>query len=155
MPVSPIPEGCHSLTPYLVVRGAAAAIDFYKTVFGATEHYRIHGPGGTIGHAELTIGDSRLMLADETPAMGAIAPPPAGTKSFSLALYVEDADAVFARAVGAGATVIGPVRDQFYGDRSGTFTDPFGHLWTVATHKEDVSPAELQRRAEAMFKPPA
>ena len=152
MAVKPIPDGYHSVTPYLIVQGAAAAIDFYKKVFGAKELFRVPGPGGKVGHAELQIGDSRIMLADEHPEMDAKAPGSFGGSPVGLMLYVEDVDARFNRAVAAGAKVKKPLADQFYGDRSGTLTDPFGHQWTIATHKEDVSPEEMDRRMKAMMK---
>jgi PhnB protein len=151
MAVKPIPDGYHSITPYLIVQGAAAAIDFYKKVFGATEVFRVPGPGGKVGHAELQFGDSRIMLADEHPEMGAKAPGSFGGTPVGLMLYVADVDARFNRAVAAGATVNKPLADQFYGDRSGTVTDPFGHQWTIATHTEDVSPEEMDRRMKAMM----
>lgn len=150
MTIKPIPEGYHSLTPYLIVRDAASAIAFYKSVFGATELMRLDAPGGKIGHAEIQIGDSRLMLADEHPEMGAVAPQKSGPSSVGLCLYVENADEVVARATEAGATVKRPLQNQFYGDRSATLEDPFGHSWTVATHIEDVTPDELRRRMEKM-----
>src|SRR5262249_48213188 len=129
------------------------AIDFYKKAFGATELMRMADPtSGKIGHAEIKIGDSVIMIADEFPEMDARSPKSLGGSPVGLALYVEDVDAVADRAVAAGATVVRPVKDQFYGDRSGTFTDPFGHKWTVATHKEDVSPEEMHRRMEAACK---
>ncbi|HTK74434.1 MAG TPA: VOC family protein [Gemmataceae bacterium] len=147
----PIPDGYHSVTPYLVVKGAAAAIDFYTKAFGATELFRMPMPGGKIGHAELQIGNSRIMLADECPEMGAVAPQ--GTSSpVGLMIYLEDVDTVFNRAIAAGGKIERPLQDQFYGDRSGTLVDPFGHKWTVATHKEDVPPDELARRAAALQK---
>jgi PhnB protein len=147
MAVKPIPEGYHAVTPYLVIKGAKAAIDYYKKVFGATERMRMDAPGGTIGHAELMIGDSTIMLADEFPDMGFRSPKTIGGSPVSLVLYVEDVDTVFKRAVGAGAKELRPVADQFYGDRMGTLEDPFGHVWSVATHTEDVSPDEMERRA--------
>lgn len=152
MAVKPIPEGYHAVTPYLVIKGATAAIDYYKKVFGATERMRMDAPGGTIGHAELVIGDSTIMLADEFPDMGFRSPKTIGGSPVSLVLYVEDVDTVFKRAVGAGARELRPVADQFYGDRMGTLEDPFGHVWSVATHTEDVSPDEMQRRAEEYAK---
>ena len=145
----PIPDGYHSITPYLVVKGAAAAIDFYKKAFAATELFRMPMPGGKIGHAEIKIGNSPVMLADECPEMGAVAPQAAGSP-VGLMIYLEDADTVFNRAIAAGGKVERPLQDQFYGDRSGTLVDPFGHKWTVATHKEDVPPDELARRAAAL-----
>ncbi len=151
--VKPIPDGYHSLTTYLSIKGAAAAIAFYKQAFGAEELYRLPMPDGRVGHAELQIGDSRLMLADEMPEMpGAIAKSPRtlGGVSSGLNLYVGDVDAQFKRAVDAGATVKRPVTNQFYGDRSGTVEDPFGHVWTISTHVEDVSPEEIARRMAAL-----
>lgn len=142
----PIPDGYHSLTPYLIVKGAAKAIEFYKKAFGATELLRMPGPNGTIGHAEIKIGDSPLMLADESPAMG-FRGPASGGSPISLLLYVPDCDAVIDRAVAAGARVTRPAADQFYGDRSGGITDPFGHSWYVSTHIEDVSPEEMAKRS--------
>ena len=154
MSVKPIPDGYHTVTPYLIIQGAAGAIEFYKKAFGAKELMRIPGPGGKVGHAEIQIGDSRIMLADEHPEMGAKAPGSFGGSPVGLMLYVEDVDARFNRAVAAGAKVHRPLADQFYGDRSGTVTDPFGHQWTIGTHKEDVSPEELDRRMKAMMKKP-
>jgi PhnB protein len=148
-PVRPIPDGYHALTPYLIVDGAARAIDWYVRVFAATELFRIPGPDGKVGHAELRIGDSMLMLADAFPQMGAVAPAPGDASSVSLMVYVPDCDAVFARAVEGGAKVLRPLATQFYGDRNGTFSCPFGHKWTVGTHVEDVPPDELARRAAA------
>jgi PhnB protein len=149
MAVKPIPDGYHSLTPYLIIQGAAGALEFYQKAFGATELFRMAAPNGSIGHAEIKIGDSILMLADTCPVMGGKGPKELGGTPVSMCLYVEDADAVFNRAVGLGATVVRPIQDQFYGDRSGTLTDPFGHIWTVATHKEDLSPDEISKRAAA------
>lgn len=151
MAVSPIPAGYHTLTPYLIVRNAAQAIEFYKQAFGATELLRMADPAGQIGHAEIKIGDSPLMLADEFPDMGVRGPQSYGGSAVSILLYVEDVDAVAARALAAGVKELRPVRDQFYGDRSGTFEDPFGHVWTIATHKEDVTPEEMQRRFAAFM----
>lgn len=150
--VSPIPTGFHSVTPYLVVKGAAQAIDYYKKVFGATELVRMPGPDGKVGHAELEIGDSRIMLADENPKMGAgyTSAATIGASPVSLYLYVPEVDRVFEKAVAEGGKVLRPVEDQFYGDRSGFFQDPFGHLWGVATHVEDVSPQEMQERMKKM-----
>lgn len=145
--VDPIPKGYHSLTPYLLLRDAARAIDFYRRAFDAVEIMRLPGPDGRIGHAEVRIGDSSLMMADETPDGRFRGPQSLGGVSSSLLLYVRDCDAIFARAVAAGATVMRPVADQFYGDRSGTITDPFGHVWTIATHVRDVSAAEMEKLA--------
>ena len=145
--VKPIPEGFHTLTPYLMVKGAAQAIDFYKRAFGATERLRMAGPDGkSIAHAEITIGNSIVMLADECPERGMSSPQTLKGTPVAFALYVEDSDAAFKRAVGTGATVLLPIADQFYGDRSGTVQDPFGHKWTLSTHKEDLSPQELNSR---------
>lgn len=148
----PIPEGYHSVTPYLIVKGAARALEFYKKAFNATELYRMEGPGGTIGHAEFQIGDSRMMIADEFPEMGARSPETIGGSPIGLCIYTEDVDALFKQALAAGGKEERPVKDQFYGDRSGTLRDPFGHQWTLATHTEDVSPEEMKRRAEAAMK---
>lgn len=146
----PIPDGYSTLTPYLIVPDAAAAISFYRRAFGASERMRLEAPGGKIGHAELSIGDSLIMLADEHPAYGARAPQHFGGSPVMLHLYVENVDAVVGRAVAGGATAIRPVQDQFYGDRSGSVADPFGHVWHIATHIEDVPPEEIARRAAAM-----
>jgi PhnB protein len=148
----PIPDGYHTVTAYLIIKDAARAIDFYKQAFGAAELGRMAGPDGRIGHAEIKIGDSPVMLADEFPEMGYRSPQMLGGTPVSLLLYVPDVDALFNQAVAAGATVVRPVKDQFYGDRSGTLADPFGHVWTIATHKEDVSLEEVQRRFEAFRK---
>jgi PhnB protein len=147
MPVRKIPEGYHSVTPYLIVRGGARALEYYKRAFGAEERFRMDGPGGTIGHAEIRIGDSMVMLSDESPAWNAKAPDAGTPPPVQLMIYVEDVDATFAKALDAGGKEIMPIKNQFYGDRSGTLTDPFGHVWTVATHVEDVPEAEMQRRA--------
>ena len=149
MAVRPIPEGYASLTPYLIVDDAARALDYYKSVFDATELMRMEGPEGTIAHAERQIGTSKMMLADEAAAMGFRSPQSLGGSGCGLMLYVEDVDSVFERAVTAGGKAHQPVKDQFYGDRSGTLIDPFGHMWTVATHVEDVAPEEMERRMEA------
>lgn len=146
-----IPKNYHTVTPYLVVDGAVRAIEFYQKAFGATEVLRMDMPGGKIGHAEIQIGDSRIMLADENPEWDARGPKSFGGTPVSLMIYVENCDAVQARAVTAGATVVMPVTDQFYGDRSGCVNDPFGHKWNISTHKEDVPPEELKKRAAAMF----
>jgi PhnB protein len=143
----PIPDGYPRLTPYLIVDDGGAAVDFYSSVFGATERMRMSGPDGKIGHAELELGDSLIMLADEHPDVGAVGPRSVGGTPVSLHVYVEDADDVFGRAVAAGATATRPVEDQFYGDRLGAFEDPFGHRWNVASHVEDVPPEEMEKRA--------
>ena len=150
MAVAPIPPGYASVTPYLIVRGAKKAIDFYQRAFGAVELFRLDGPGGTIGHAEIRIGDSAVMLADGMD--GFPDPLTLGGAGTSLHLYVPDVDAAFARAIAAGATVRRPVADQFYGDRTGTLTDPFGHVWSLATHVEDVPHEEIHRRFQALMK---
>ena len=147
--VKTIPEGYRSLTPYLFIKGAAAAIEFYKNVFGATERMRMPGPDGRVMHAELQIGDSILMLADESPSMGALSPQTIGGSGSLVSVYVADVDAAVAKAVAAGAKVVRPVKDQFYGDRTGGIIDPFGHIWSVATHVEDVTPEEMRKRAAA------
>ena len=149
MAVKPIPDGYHTATPYLIIGGAADAIEFYKKAFGATELFRFPTPDGQIGHAEIKIGDSPIMMADEFPEMGYKGPQTLGGSPVSLMIYVEDVDTVFNRAVEAGATVKEAVSDKFYGDRIGTLTDPFGHVWHVSTHKEDVSIEEMKRRAKA------
>lgn len=147
--VKPTPEGYHSVTPYLFIKGAARAIDFYKNVFGAAEVVRMAAPNGQIMHAELKIGDSMIMMSDENPQIGALSPLSIGGTASGLHLYVPDVDAVIEKAVGAGAKPVRPVQDQFYGDRSGTVIDPFGHMWSVATHIEDVAPEEMRKRAAA------
>ncbi len=141
-----IPDGFHSLTPYLAVRNAAQAIDFYRRAFGAQERCRLPMPGGKVGHAELQIGDSILMLGEEMPEHGNLSPQALNGTPVGLALYVENVDQVFQRAVRAGATPQEPVADKFWGDRAGTLVDPFGHKWTVLTHIEDVSPDEMKQR---------
>jgi PhnB protein len=149
--VKPIPDGYPQVTPYLIVNGAAAAIDFYGKVLGATERMRMPSPGGKIGHAEMEIGSSLIMLADEHPEMGIRGPKTIGGTPVTIMVYVEDVDSVFERALAEGATSSRDVEDQFYGDRSGQFEDPFGHRWSVATHVEDVPSEEMQKRAaEAM-----
>lgn len=147
--VKPIPDGYPQVTPYLHVDGAAAAIEFYRDVFGATERMRMPGPDDKIGHAELEIGDSVLMLSDEHLDMGVRGPKTLGGTPVTLSVYVDDVDAVFERAITAGAEAQRPVENQFYGDRSGQFEDPFGHRWNVATHVEDVPPEEMSKRAAA------
>jgi PhnB protein len=148
--VPPVPPGYHTVTPYLIVRNAAQAIEFYKKAFGAVELMRFPGPNGAVMHAEVKIGDSPVMLADEMPGEGYVGPQSLGGAAVSMMLYVEDVDARFAQAVAAGATVKRPVADQFYGDRLGTLVDPFGHVWSLSTHKEDVSMEEMQRRLATM-----
>lgn len=148
--VKPIPDEYPRVIPYLSVDGASEAIDFYTTVFGAEERVRMPGPDGKVGHAELGIGDSVVMLADASPGMGNQSPKTIGGTPVTVMVYVEDVDAVFDRAISAGATVDRPVEDQFYGDRAGQFEDPFGHKWFVATHVEDVAPEEMARRAAAL-----
>ena len=150
--VKTIPEGYHSINPYLVVRDAARAIEFYKKAFGAEERFRMHRPDGkNIMHADLKIGDSVFMLTEESKEMKALSPESVGGSSVCLYVYVKDVDRVFNQAVSEGATVLDPVRDQFYGDRSGYLRDPFGHLWSLATHKKDLSPDELRKAGEAFF----
>jgi PhnB protein len=149
--VNPIPADYPRVTPYLSIDGAAAAIDFYRDVLGATERMRMAGPDGKIGHAELDIGNSVIMLSDPFPGMDATTPKELGGSPVFLMVYVEDVDDVFARAIKAGAKELAAVQDQFYGDRSGQFEDPFGHRWNVASHVEDVPPEEMEKRAvEAM-----
>ena len=150
--VNPVPDGHHTLTPYLICDGAAAALDFYKRAFGAEEVFRMEGTGGKVGHAEMRIGDSKFMLADCHPEAGARSPQQLGGSPVSLLLYTPDVDATVERAVKAGAKLFMPVENKFYGDRMGGLQDPFGHLWHVATHVEDVSPEELERRAAAACK---
>jgi PhnB protein len=141
-----------SLTPYIAVKGAANAIAFYKKVFGAKEEFRLEDQDKRIGHAEISIGDGRLMLSDEYPDFGALAPPSIGGTPVKLHLYVEDVDATMKKAEGAGATVLRPAQDQFYGDRSGMIADPFGHQWFLATRRDNVSPQEMQKRFEKSSK---
>jgi PhnB protein len=148
--VQPIPPGYHNVTPYLMVRDGARAIAFYRDAFGADEVMRFNTPDGKIAHAEVKIGDSHVMLADESPEFAG--PQTLGGAGISLMLYVDDVDATFARAVAAGATIRRPVADQFYGDRMGTIADPFGHVWSIGTHREDVSVEEMQRRMASMDK---
>lgn len=151
--VKPIPDNYHTITPYLNVRGAAKALDFYQRAFGAREQYRMGGPNGTIMHAEMRIGDSVFMLADENEDWGNRSPESLGGVASSLMVYVEDVDTRFKQAVDAGATVIMPLQDHFYGDRSGTVQDPFGHRWMLSMHVEDVSPEEMERRAKEAMGP--
>jgi len=148
--VKSVPEGYPSLSPYLIVRDGAAAIDFYQKVFGATLRMKLDAPGGRVGHAELEIGNGLVMLADEHPELGALAPTTIGGTPVGLHLYLEDVDAVAKKAVAAGATLKRPVESEFYGDRLGSIIDPFGHLWHIATHVEDVSPEEIQRRSSLL-----
>jgi PhnB protein len=151
MKVKPIPDGYHSVTPYLIVKGATQALGFYRDAFGAEVLVRMDWPGGLVGHAEIRIGSSIVMLADEFPDMGIRSPQTLGGSGFSLMVYVEDVDTAFPRALAAGAVELRPLEDQFYGDRSGTLRDPFGHVWTLASHVEDVAPDELKRRSKALF----
>ena len=148
--IRPIPKGYHVVTPYLSVKGAAGAIAFYKKAFGAKEIMRMPGPGGTIGHAEVQIGDSRIMLADEFPEMNFRSPLSVGGTSVNIHLYVQNVDKVAKKAVAAGAKLLRPVADQFYGDRSGSLEDPFGHVWHIATHVKDIPMKELKKHAAAM-----
>lgn len=149
--VSPIPEPTHRLSPHLIVRDAARAIAFYVDIFGAIEDFRLTEPGGKVGHAELKLGGGRMMLADEYPDFGALGPAAVGGTPVSLHLYVEDVDAVVARAVEAGATLLRPVSDEFYGDRSAMLLDPFGHKWQLASRRVEVSPEEMQRHWTKML----
>ena len=151
MSVKPIPEGYHTVTPYLIVDDAAAAIDFYSRALGAVELMRLAGPGGSIMHAEIKVGDSPVMLADANPDWDMKGPPALGGTPVTLAVYVENVDEVFQRAVSAGGQEVRPVQDQFYGDRTGTLRDPYGHVWTIATHTEDLEPAEIEKRFEEMM----
>ncbi|HLY15920.1 MAG TPA: VOC family protein [Bryobacteraceae bacterium] len=147
--VKPVPEGYHTVTPYLTVNDAAGAIDFYRRAFGAKEIVRMAGPPGKLAHAEIKIGDSMIMLADEMPGAGLRAPQSLGGSSVNIFLYVEDVDATYKQAVNAGAKADSPPSDMFWGDRYGKLTDPFGHSWSMATHKEDVAPEEMKRRMQA------
>ncbi len=151
-PVKAQPDQYHSVTPYLTVKGGAAAIDFYKKAFGATEMFRMPQPDGRVGHAEIKIGDSTIMMSDEFPEMDIVSPTTLGNTTAGLLVYVADADKTFNNAVSLGAKVNKPMADQFYGDRSGTVVDPFGHKWTIATHKEDVAPEEMEKRIAALSK---
>ena len=150
MAVKAIPDGYYSLTPYLVCKGAAKAIDFYAKVFGAQETVRMPGPHGSIAHAEVKIGNSMLMLADENRERGQLSPESIGGSACSIMFYTDDVDKVFNSAIAAGARTETPVADMFWGDRMGNIVDPFGHKWAIATHKEDVSPEEMQKRLAAM-----
>ena len=149
--VKKIPDGYSAVTPYLTVKGAAQAIEFYKKAFGAEETFRMNTPDGKVAHAEIRIGGSVVMLHDENPDWKAFSPATIGDTASSLMLYVNDVDAVFKRALQAGASAVMEPADQFYGDRCGNIKDPFGHKWSIATHIEDVAPDELARRAEKMF----
>jgi PhnB protein len=151
MTVKAVPAGHHTVTPYLAIRNGAEALAFYKKAFGATEIYKLMMPDGRLGHAELRLGDSVVMLADEFPEFGGKAPQTLGGSPVSIHLYVEDVDSFFKKAVAAGAKERKPIEDQFYGDRTGQLEDPYGHLWWVATHKEDVAPEEMQKRVSSMF----
>lgn len=150
MSVKPIPDGYHAVTPYLIVDEAARAIDFYQRVFGAVEVMRMAGPDGKIGHAEIKIGDSHVMLADEHEEVQALSAKTIGGSPVSLLVYVPDVDTVFVKAIAAGAKVQRPLEDKFYGDRMATIVDPFGHIWNIATHIRDVSPEEMERMAKEM-----
>lgn len=149
--VNPIPEGYHSITPYIIVKDAARAIEFYKEAFGAKELFRMDSPEGNISHCELQIGDSRIMLADEFPDRGALAPEASGPRGVALLIYVDDVDGIFERAVNAGAKVLRPLKNEFYGDRMGTIQDPFGHNWHLGMTVENVSPEEMKRRSDKMW----
>ena len=149
--VKPIPDGYEGATPYLCIKGAAEAIEFYRKAFGATEILRLADPGGKVGHAEIKIGGATIMLADEYPEMGVVSPKTLGGSPVTIHLYVQDVDALARRAESAGIKVLRPVEDHFYGDRGGKFEDPFGHLWFLSTRKEDVSPEEMKKRAAALF----
>jgi PhnB protein len=152
MAVRAVPDGYYTVTPYLVVQGAARALEFYKQAFGATELMRIQGPDGRVGHAEIRVGNSVIMLSDENAAMGARGPRTLGGSPISILLYMENVDDRVAKALAAGAKLVRPVQDQFYGDRSGIIEDPFGHVWTIATHIEDIAPDEMERRAAEFMK---
>ena len=152
MGVKAIPDGYSSVTPYLIVSGAANALDYYKMAFDAQELMRMPGPDGKIAHAELQIGNARIMLADESPQMGNKSPQTLGGSGTGLMLYVTDVDGTFQRAVSGGGKIVQAVKDQFYGDLSGTLADPFGHQWTIATHIEDVAPEEMKRRMDEAMK---
>ena len=147
--VKPIPDNFPRVTPYLAIDGVADAIEFYKKIFGATERFRMPGPGGRIGHAEIQLGDSVLMMADTSPEMNFVDPKKLGNSPVNLVVYVDDVDKTFKSALAAGAKETQPIEDKFYGDRAGQFEDPWGHRWDVMTHVEDVSPEEMQKRVEA------
>jgi PhnB protein len=149
--VKAIPDGFRTVTPHLIVKGAAKALDFYRQAFGAKEQVRMAAPDGSIMHAQMQIGDSVIMLVDEKPEMGSRGPQTLGFSTVLLNIYCDDADAMFARATRAGATVTMPLADMFWGDRYGQLTDPFGHVWSIATHKKDVTPAEMKKAMEEMF----
>ena len=149
--VKPIPEGHRTVAPYLAIKNAAGALEFYKKAFGAVETYKLIIPDGRVGHAEIRLGDSLIMLSDEFPEFGGKAPEALGGSPVSIHLYVDDVDAFFKRALAVGAHELKPIANQFYGDRSGQLQDPFGHLWWVATHREDVEPDEMQKRVRALF----
>ena len=151
MSPKPIPDGYPRVMPYLCVEGAAKAIDFYSTVLGAKERMRMPGPGDSVGHAELELGDSVIMLSDAFPEMGNLSPTQVGGTPVTISVYVEDVDQTFEKAINAGAKELRPVENAFYGDRGGLFEDPFGHKWHVATHVEDVSPDEMAKRAAKMM----
>ena len=153
--VTPIPDGYHTVTPYLIIKGAAAAIDFYKKAFGATELFRMADPSGKVGHAEIRVGDSPIMLADEHPEMNALSPQTLGGTPISILLYVDDVDAMFKQAIAAGGKQQRPVENKFYGDRMGSLEDPFGHVWHISTHIEEVAPEEMGKRAAAAAMPGA
>jgi PhnB protein len=153
--VAPVPPGYHAVTPYIVCRGAAKAIEFYKKAFGAKEKYRMAGPNGAIMHAEILIGNSVVMLGDEMPAMGATAPETIGGTASGLFMYLPDVDKAYAKAIAAGAKAEMPPTDMFWGDRYCKFSDPFGHKWSMATHIEDVSPKEMAKRGQAAMAQPA
>jgi len=150
--VQPVPKGYHAVTAYLSVENAAQALDYYKRAFGAKELLRMPMPDGKVGHAEIMIGDSHVMLADEMPSMGFVGPHSRGGTTVQLHLYVRDVDGIVQKAVAAGGKLTRPVEDKFYGDRAGTVEDPYGHVWYIATHTEDVPPKEMKRRMEEMAK---
>lgn len=151
MTAKPIPKGYHSVSPYLSIKGAKEAIKFYKKAFGAVEVFRLPTPSGDIGHAEIVIGDSHIMMSEPCDESPIPSPEALGGSTIGIHLYVEDVDAVFTRAIESGATMLKPVEDQFYGDRMGALKDPFGHVWFIGTHKEDLTPEDIQKRAAVMF----